>query len=236
MKTQHAITKYLEKHGKTLTQLAKDAGLNHSVLSRILSGATRNLTLDTAERISDATANELTVYEILGLQPIYIIREVYVQSDTGNEEDSPRNKEDMCVKDSTYPSTTFGNTVGITSLRPSLSPDQSSAGGVLGQIFDHWVKLFGKDPNRTMLTLKRKQKVRDALSRYSYGMVLDSLRGHANNPWRHGGGNRCELMTLLREDNIQRGLDDLKKFAIEAETPDSEDEVWRQQAEKEKLH
>ena len=68
-------------------------------------------------------------------------------------------------------------------------------------------------------------------------MILDSLRGHANNPWRHGGSAvRCELMTLLREDNIQRGLDDLKKFVIEAEGADSEDDVWRQQAEKEKLH
>jgi len=236
MKSKHAITKYLEEHGKTLTQLAKDAGLNHSVLSRILSGVTKNLTVDTAERIADATDNNLTVHEILGLQPIYIIREVYVQSGTGNEEDSSRNKEDAPGKDSTYPSTSFGSTVGTTSLRPSLSPDQRSADGVLGQIFDRWVEMFGKDPKRTMLTLKRKQKIRDALSRSSRGIILDSLRGHANNPWRHGVSTRNELITLLREDNIQRGLDDLEKFGMKSEEQPEED-FWRQQAEQErKLH
>lgn len=236
MKTKHAITKYLEEHGKTFTQLARDAGLNHSVLSRILSGVTKNLTVDTAERIADATDNKLTVHEILGLQPIYIIREVYVQSGTGNEEDSSRNKEDAPGKDSTYPTPSFGSTVGTTSLSPSLSPDQSSQNGVLGKIFDLWVEMFGKDPRRTLLTLKRKKAVIDAVRKHEPHILVDSLRGHANNPWRHGVANRNELATLLREDNVQRGLDDLEKFGMKPEEQPEED-FWRQQAEQErKLH
>ena len=115
-----------------------------------------------------------------------------MQSGTGNEEDSSRNKEDTCVKDSTYPSTSFGSTVGTTSLRPSLSPDQSSQDGVIGQVFGRWVEMFGKDPRRTLLTLKRKKAVIDAIGKHGQATVFDSLRGHANNPWRLGVSNHIE--------------------------------------------
>ena len=44
---------------------------------------------------------------------------------------------------------------------------------------------------------------------------------------------RNELATLLREDNIERGLNLLEKYATKGEEP-QEDDFWEQQAKQER--
>ena len=234
MKTQYTIGKYLRDTGKSLSQLAKDAGLNHSVLSRIMSGSTKSLTVDTAERIAYATDYKMSVYEILGLQPMYIIREVAVhQSKEKGDDSSPNIVAAPASKDCTTHTPSFGITVGNTSLSRIPSTAQNHE-YLLGDIFNFWVSVFAKDPVRTKLTLKRKKAIQSALKSHIDPEVLfRSIRGFANDPWRHGDPVRNELATLLREDNIERGLNLLEKYATDSAEP-QDDDFWETQAKQER--
>ena len=226
MKTQYTIGKYLRDTGKSLSQLAKDAGLNHSVLSRIMSGSTKNLTVDTAERIAYATDYKMSVYEILGLQPMYIIREVAVhQSKEKGDDSSPNIVAAPASKDCTTHTPSFGITYGNTSLSRIPNTAQScppkSDKTCLDRIFDFWVRVFAKSRTRTKLTLKRKKAIQTALDDFSVEQLIDSIQGHANDPWRQSRPVRHELSTLLRPGNIERGLDAKDEFA----SPDQEEDA-----------
>ncbi len=223
MKAQQAISNYLRKSGRTLTDLARSAGLNHSVVSRILSGVTTHLTVANAEKIAAASGHALTVYDVLGLQPLYVIREVLVQENTSDQSQARYIEAAPASKDCISHTPSFGTTVGSTSL--SRIPNTAQSETCLTRIFDFWVKAFGKSVARTKLTTDRQKKIQAALKDFSVDQLIDSIQGHANDEWRQSDSVRHELSTLLRPANIERGLTAKEKFASEG-VAESDDEFW----------
>jgi len=223
MKAQNAISQYLKNTGTPLTHLARKAGLNHSVLSRILSGNTTHLTVANAEKIAAATGHMLTVYEILGLEPVYVVKEVLVQADTSDPTHARYIEVAPASKDCITHTPSFGTTVGSTSLSRIPNTAQSSC---LSRVFDFWVRVFGKSHSRTKLTEKRQKKIQTALKDFTIDQLIDSIQGHANDPWRQADPIRHELATLLRPANIERGLNAKNRFAPTIFEDTEDEEFW----------
>lgn len=81
-------------------------------------------------------------------------------------------------------------------------------------IFDVWVTAFKRDPKRSKFRAGD-QRDKAIIARLRDGFtvsdLIESVQGHAGNPWRHQAAVRNELKTLLRPTNVEAGLEEGKQ-------------------------
>ena len=83
------------------------------------------------------------------------------------------------------------------------------------EVHDLWAKLFKKARTRFRCKGKRDRKIVRAIKEFGKDAVMKSIEGHALNEWRHGSPTRCELATLLRdEQNIEAGIEIFDKGGV----------------------
>tara|TARA_R110002110_G_scaffold64005_1_gene177192 strand:- start:272 stop:877 length:606 start_codon:yes stop_codon:yes gene_type:complete len=87
-------------------------------------------------------------------------------------------------------------------------PDLAHGADARRGVYSLWAKLFKKEKTRFRVNGSRDKKIKRALKDYTVEELKASITGHSLNEWRHGAPNRCELATLLRdEQNIDAGID-----------------------------
>jgi len=83
------------------------------------------------------------------------------------------------------------------------------------EVHDLWAELFKKAKTRFRSGGKRDRKIAKAIKEFGKDDVVKSIKGHALNEWRHGSPTRCELATLLRdEQNIEAGIEIFDKGGV----------------------
>lgn len=80
--------------------------------------------------------------------------------------------------------------------------------------FRWYCDLWGKvGPFSLELTAKRQRAIEKALKKHGPEKVAAVIRGHHSNDWRHGQLNRNDISVLLRDDNIDAGVELAAKAA-----------------------
>tara|TARA_R100001086_G_scaffold51514_3_gene22955 strand:- start:2662 stop:3270 length:609 start_codon:yes stop_codon:yes gene_type:complete len=83
------------------------------------------------------------------------------------------------------------------------------------EVHELWATLFKKQKTRFRTNGMRDKKIVKAIKEYGKEDVIKSIQGHSMNEWRHGAPNRCELATLLRnEQNIEAGMEIFDKGGV----------------------
>lgn len=77
------------------------------------------------------------------------------------------------------------------------------------QVFDHWVWMLGKNPNRVAFGPTRRKAVDKALELYALDMLLMAVEGCASHPHNRGDNDRGEEYTdlcliLRNEGQVER--------------------------------
>lgn len=100
-------------------------------------------------------------------------------------------------------------TVGSqTSLEP-VDTDRVADKATIDGCFAAYCQLWGKvGPLQLALTKKRRDAIRKAIEKHGKQRVWLAIQGHHADPWRHEGGlERNDIVKLLRDDNIERGIE-----------------------------
>lgn len=191
MEAKHILKTWMERNDVSMTHLAELAGINHSVLVRILNGNTKQIRPSTAKRIARATLHQVRAWELLGLEPVYVAFNPsgVPESTVMEHKETAPYKEDARVFNTLLP----------------LPPPELKSSENTHPVFTHWVEEFGK--KRAKLNAKRMRAIKRALDDWSEEDLKRSISGHSSRTWRHEAPERCELVTLLRPENIEGGLE-----------------------------
>lgn len=101
----------------------------------------------------------------------------------------------------------------------------ASAGDVARKVFEHWVWMLGKPPNRTAFGPSRRKTVDRALELYDADTLMLAIEGCAASAWHNGENDRRRPFNDI--ELILRDEPHIERFAEEGEALRAREEQAR---------